>query len=579
MSSSRGNGTGWHENNRPRSRSGLDDNPPWPRLPPMRALPPLRGISTLRDHDEESQAPPPPPPPMRHQRIPYMSTNAAIRAERIRSLQNPDERVQSMSQDLPGRTSGWTAFHRGNDSFRNGSGNSPDEIAHSIDDLDEANSRLRALLDLTNNPLRPPHGSTHDPVTLDPSTMRVTFSPSVFRPNELPEDSNRRNKRRKLDAEKQSHNFKGFRYGKYGQLEPGQLQMEIVSCDGGMFSNRAAYSAENILKDDNSVYCTKGNRCNIILRHQGATAFTLQELVIKAPASMNFSHPVREGMVFITMEQDDALNRTARYQVQYNRDTTTQSPATCPYANNNTSTTDPSDDFPFAHAFDREVRRVITIRHRADGSVTSFPWPILDSDDDSGPTNDHHQSRWEARRRELRSRMSGNNASSSDPHHRRHPSMPVEFSANHPDFHITTECSDDEDDPASASSSSYRPRPPPNRIGSLPFETEPESDTDPSLLLTASNPSLLQACEAHTLATQEAVRAVGGTTLLSPHARFFIEKRKSKCTIRFDPPVSGRFILLKMWSSNQDVGGNIDIQSVIARGFAGPRYFPSVELR
>jgi hypothetical protein len=220
-----------------------------------------------------------------------MSTNAAIRAERIRSLQNQDERSQQMSRDSPDRSSGWTAFHRADGTFGVGNINALHELDHSIDDLDEANSRLRALLDLTNNPLRPPHATSHDPSAVDPFSMRVSFSPSTYRPNDLPDDSNRRNKRRKLDAEKPSHNFKGFRYGKYGQLEPGQLQMEMVSCDGGMFSNRAAYSADNILKDDNSVYCTKGNRCNIILRHQGATAFTLQELVIKAPASMNFSHP------------------------------------------------------------------------------------------------------------------------------------------------------------------------------------------------------------------------------------------------------------------------------------------------
>lgn len=67
--------------------------------------------------------------------------------------------------------------------------------------------------------------------------------------------------------------------------------MEIVSCDGGMFSNESSYAAENILRNDNSVYCTKGNRCNIVLRHQGSTAFTLQELIIKGPTSMNYSHP------------------------------------------------------------------------------------------------------------------------------------------------------------------------------------------------------------------------------------------------------------------------------------------------
>jgi hypothetical protein len=66
---------------------------------------------------------------------------------------------------------------------------------------------------------------------------------------------------------------------------------------------------------------------------------------------------------------------------------------------------------------------------------------------------------------------------------------------------------------------------------------------------------------------------------MAPHARFFIERDKSKCTVKFDPPVSGRFILLKMWSPQHTPGGNIDIQSVVAKGFAGPRFFPAVTLR
>ena len=36
---------------------------------------------------------------------------------------------------------------------------------------------------------------------------------------------------------------------------------------------------------------------------------------------------------------------------------------------------------------------------------------------------------------------------------------------------------------------------------------------------------------------------------------------------------SGRFILIKLWNSPSD--GNIDIQSIIAHGYAGPRFFPS----
>jgi hypothetical protein len=293
-------------------------------------------------------------------------------------------------------------------------------------------------------------------------------------------------------------------------------------------------------------------------------------------------------MVFITMEQDDALSRTARYQVQYTQDSTSQ-PPTCPYSHNNHNNTDPSDDLPFSHVFDRELSRVITIRHRADGTISRFHYPGLDSDDDEDPSSTTIHADHLPHRRSWQSRFSNTNTTSST--HRRHPSMPSEFSSNHPDFQITTECSDDEDDPSAHNNNPSRraiPRPAPNRIGSLPFETDSDSDSDPLLLNTTAPPttttdtpseSLLQAWEAHARATQEAVRAVGGGQLLVPHARFFIEKRKSKCTIRFDPPVSGRFILLKMWSSHQEVGGNIDIQSVIARGFAGPRYFPSVELR
>ena len=40
---------------------------------------------------------------------------------------------------------------------------------------------------------------------------------------------------------------------------------------------------------------------------------------------------------------------------------------------------------------------------------------------------------------------------------------------------------------------------------------------------------------------------------------------------------SGRFMLLKFWSPAPDE--NIDIQSVVAHGFAGPRFFPAKEMR
>lgn len=146
--------------------------------------------------------------------------------------------------------------------------------------LDEANTHIRALLEMTTNP-----SSNLTPIL---SHADNPF-PSVRVPDYT--EDHRRSKRRKLDSDKRTSTSKPFRYGKYGQVEPGQLRMEIVSCDGGMFSNESSYAAENILKNDNTVYCTKGNRCNIVLRHQGGTPFTLQELIIKGPTSMNYSHP------------------------------------------------------------------------------------------------------------------------------------------------------------------------------------------------------------------------------------------------------------------------------------------------
>lgn len=288
-------------------------------------------------------------------------------------------------------------------------------------------------------------------------------------------------------------------------------------------------------------------------------------------------------MVFVAMSQDEVLNRTAQYQIQYAQ-----------------PTNEPTHDGD-SRVLQPIPTEIISVQHHENGTTTT------------------------------RSRPAYPYRTNADDYETRTPQMPEEFASNLPDFQVTTECSDDEDDDFDGPRFLRRA---PNRIGSLPFETldsdsddggnpfDPEylDDHHPShwrLYSSAANTSgpgfdppysrrrererdrdrdrerdrdrdydrsnrsfsLTEAWEAHASATQDAVRAVGGGQLLSPHARFNIEKKKSKCTIRFDPPISGRFILLKMWSSHHDPTSNIDIQSVLARGFAGPRYFPSVELR
>ncbi|KAI1364727.1 hypothetical protein F5Y08DRAFT_201403 [Xylaria arbuscula] len=347
-----------------------------------------------------------------------------------------------------------------------------------------------------------------------------------------PPEDNRRVKRRKLDSDRLSSNFRGFQYGKYGQVQPGQLTMELVSCDGGMFSSddTTKYGAENILKNDHSVYCTEGPRCNIILRHQGATVFTLKELVIKAPRS-NFTDPVQAGIVFVSMTSDHLFRRTAQFQIQYKR----REP--------------------------QPLNPILSVRYNEDGSTMT--------------------------RAQQRARRLYHIGLDDEDNEVAVADIPPEFDIPSPSFQVTTDCSDDEE----ADDLDLRiSRRPPNRIGSLPFESD-SSDDDGSddMSISGANyrsrwrhnrsrTTLAEAEEAAQVATQEAVRAVGGE-LMTPNARFDIEPHQSKCTIPFDPPISGRFILLKMWNPRRGANCNIDIQAIVAKGFAGPRFFPSVELR
>ena len=101
------------------------------------------------------------------------------------------------------------------------------------------------------------------------------------------EVNRRRAKRRKLDNDLKPGPFKGFSYGYRGQVVPGALKMEIVSCDGGLHADAARhgrkYWQENVLRNDKDVYCTDSSMCNIILCHQGETTFCLKKLVVKAP--------------------------------------------------------------------------------------------------------------------------------------------------------------------------------------------------------------------------------------------------------------------------------------------------------
>ena len=138
--------------------------------------------------------------------------------------------------------------------------------------LAEASSDLRSLLD--------------DPVRISSPDITIQeYSGEA--------EVNRRFKRRRLDSSL-APAFPRIKYGYYGQVESGQLKMEIVTCDGGNYPDAEgkdrAYWAENVLRNDKSVYCTKSGQCNLLLRHQGSSPFCLNRLVIKAPR-LGFTAP------------------------------------------------------------------------------------------------------------------------------------------------------------------------------------------------------------------------------------------------------------------------------------------------
>jgi len=74
----------------------------------------------------------------------------------------------------------------------------------------------------------------------------------------------------------------------------------------------------------------------------------------------------------------------------------------------------------------------------------------------------------------------------------------------------------------------------------------------------------------------------GGKVLLEdasiqkPNADFYLKTGKNTAAIHFRPPLSGRFLLLKLFATNE--GGNIDVQYIGARGYSGKRFFPSITM-
>ncbi|KAI9791162.1 MAG: hypothetical protein M1833_001572 [Piccolia ochrophora] len=518
----------------------------------------MRGIAAMRAHEQSRRPVPTFQPPS----LPRPATQTRMRA-------TPSDRFLQHRQRMQRTNDGRYA-------------SSLTTLQQAGARLVEASSELRSLLD--------------DPIRIS--------SPDITAQEYMGEaEVNRRFKRRKLDSDAHSPEFSNVSYGHYGQVEPGLLRMEIVSCDGGNYAADSQgedrrYRAENVLRDDMSVYSTKSSRCNLVLRQQGQMPFSLKKLVIKAPRT-GYTAPVQEGMVFVSMDSDQLLARTTHCQIRYTSNPFRQSITGegIPHLSQDRTTLVPdgADQHEYLDILRRRPRtsRRVPSRQGArsqegfrDGvaqSRSALSEPSILDQQAATPHDQDEDDQNEVDETDVNINPTEIDVTAPTP----------------PTFTVTTECTDDEDDSDQETAAERSQR--------LLFPVWDGSDDDEGEVSSATEetnwngpetgdwerrlrsearrrrrdtPSRIEMSmpsNENQRPPTESLSAATDNEILTPHARFFIKRDRSRCSVVFEPAVSGRFILLKLWSPAH--GENIDIRAVSAHGFAGTRYFPAVTPR
>ncbi|KAF2261092.1 hypothetical protein CC78DRAFT_366722 [Lojkania enalia] len=407
-------------------------------------------------------------------------------------------------------------------------------------------------------------------------------------------ESTRKTKRRKLEHELgHPPGYECFKYGYKGQVVPGRLKMEVVSCDGGEYEKYSAsrtYKIQNVLKNDKSVYCSESSSCNILLKHIGEAPFCLEKVVIKAP-DRGFTAPVQEGMIFVSMSPDDLLSGTAGYKIEYKTPSRqSPTPSSGSPGDQQLSLQEALED-PYIWNFSREGMQEAMEEQIERLRLRSRRLQV-------GSSVRSNRERRREERRTAASRDQENAAAENceDPTEDSYATATGVLAPTPPPFTITTESDDDTDESEELASpaimadrlrreSRWRGdsddgeddliyRMPPRRsyqLDSLENYVEGRWRRD----------RFLDPIRATRLRTPSRIEPkddlLDPDNLIAPHARFFIAKNKNKITIKFHPAVSGKYILLKLWSPAHD--GNIDIQSVQFSGYSGPRFFPALQPR
>lgn len=406
--------------------------------------------------------------------------------------------------------------------------------------------------------------------------------------------------------------------------------MALQYCDGGVFEegvccpehnipNKDFFGVQNIFKDDKSVYCTEGSHCNIIIQHEGGRPFTMKELIIKAPRS-GYTSPVKEGMVFAGMDVDELMMRTAQYKIQYDKKKQKKrrrSTASIRYFPDGRSRTTQQDSVVFARKDSAAIIPEEFIGEDEGYKVETFCSTDVESDDDDDSPDDRHSWRTQTQRPYptnrirtqqdiFRDRLFDTQSRVGHVHRMYQRQQAEARELDEEDSEIAS--SDEEglrtwaagEDERAAERERRRLRG--ESVSSADDdddddEDDEESDDDEDEDATMSNTADDDA-DANKDANESAYMAdsnnaghgsnsgsIGTPKMLQARAQFLISREKSTCRMVFEPAISARFVLLKLYCPNWGTGrkkgsrqGNIDIQNVTVKGWCGPRLFQSEQL-
>ncbi|KAI9888946.1 MAG: hypothetical protein M1814_006124 [Vezdaea aestivalis] len=403
-------------------------------------------------------------------------------------------------------------------------------------DLREAGSRMNGL-------------SSEIRALLDNSAAHIRNPDHYLEECSGEAEVNRRIKKRKLDHEQSSPRIPEISYGRFGQTEAGKLKMEIFGCDGGITSSiknmqEQQYPPENALEDGPSVYCTKREVCNMILQHPGSIPFCVSKIIVRAPMS-GFDMPIQEGLVFMAMKHENMISHAAPYRPRYTPPGQDPNEAFLSTYGN-----DPSQAAREPYTWMTTAEQNQNQRNAATAEPLEPPYEGTFLDDDflmiprpcvtvtsanlgSVQATTHN---FQSRHRRLTREME---------------ELPHNFDTDteaEDEVFGTTQTLGDPSEPGwgSAASRSRRPGHPwrndkPSRIEIVP--NQPGNYPENHLFLPPK----------------------------PPHAKFFMEKASDSCSISFNPPISSRYVLLRLFSPAP--GKNIDLQNISVYGFAGPRFF------